>query len=369
MKKKRKIYIIIGVIAVIAVGVFAYLNKDKERDVINIGVILPLSGDAAVYGKSLQNGLLVAQEEFNNKDDQKINLVFEDSKAEPKLAVSAINKLIFTDKVKYVIGDMFTNTTLAIAPIAQQNKVLLLSPTGSSNEISKIGNYVFRIYPSETEEGNALGDFYNKKFNGEKAFVVCANEDAMKNVALSVKNKIGANINEEDYNTNSNSFIPVISKIPSDIKVVFAFGYMPDISLFVRQSQELKRNYIIIGLSTLYDNKFIELISSTSEEVFLTAPSFNADSKEEHIQRFVTLYNEKYKELPNVWAGYGYDAFDILIKSISEADKTGENITFVIENLKDYSGVTGLTTIYKDHSINKTFNILQIKEGKFVVAE
>jgi branched-chain amino acid transport system substrate-binding protein len=366
----KKIFITIGVIAVIAIGVFLYLNKtDKKQDNVKIGAILPLSGDAAIYGKNLQNGLFVALEEYNSQNEPKVNLVFEDSKAEPKMAVTVINKLIFTDKVKYIIGDMFTNTTLAIAPIAQQNKVLLLSPTGSSNEISKVGSYVFRIYPSETEEGNALGDFYNQKFAGEKAFIICANEDAMKNVALTIQNKITTNTTQKDYNTNSNSFISIIENIPVDVKVVFALGYLSDISLFVKQSKELKRNFAVVGLSTLYDEKFIELISSASEGIYLTAPAFSIESKNENIQHFMALYNKKYKELPNVWAGYGYDSFEILIKAISESNETGKQIFEVMENLKDYDGVTGLTTIYKDHSINKTFNILQIKDGKFIATK
>lgn len=364
----KKSFIALGIIAVMVFGMISCVNSRKS-DEIKIGAILPLTGDAAIYGKSLQNGLQVALDEYNSKQEKKISIVFEDSKAEPKLAVNAINKLISTDKIQYIIGDMFTNTTLAIAPIAQQNRILLLSPTGSSNEISKVGDYVFRIYPSETEEGNALGDFFNKNFYGQKAFIACANEDAMKNVALSIKKKLGATITEEDYNTNSSSFIPVITKIPSDVNVVFALGYMPDISLFVRQSQELKRDYVVAGLSTLYDNKFIELIANSSIEVFLTASSFSPDSKDDHTQRFVELYHNRYKEQPNVWAGYGYDAFNILAQSISEANAKGENTTTVLENLKDYEGVTGLTTINKDHSINKTFDILQIKDGKFTIAK
>lgn len=364
----KKTFITLGMITVMTIVIFSCVNS-KKSDEIKIGAILPLTGDAATYGKSLQNGLQVALDEYNSKQEKKISIVFEDSKAEPKLAVNAINKLIGTDKIQYVIGDMFTNTTLAIAPIAQQNKILLLSPTGSSNEISKVGDYVFRIYPSEIEEGNALGDFFNEKFYGQKAFIVCANEDAMKNVALTIKKKLGTTIREEDYNTNSNSFIPVITKIPSDIDVVFALGYMPDISLFVRQSQELKRGYVVIGLSTLYDNNFIKLIIDSSIEVFLTASSFSPNSTDGHTQQFVELYHNRYKEQPNVWAGYGYDAFNILAQSISEANAKGKNITTVLENLKDYKGVTGLTTINKDHSINKTFDILQIKDGKFTIAK
>lgn len=341
-------------------------SHGRHSDDIRIGVIIPLSGEAAIYGKMLQKGLLVAQKEYNNSHNTQVVLLFEDSKAEPKLAVNAINKLISTDNVRFIIGDMFTNTTLAIAPIAQRNNVILLSPTGSSNEISKMGDCIFRIYPSEIEEGKALGQFFNCHFLNEKPFIICANEDAMRNVASSIKQVVDIQFDSEFYNANLITFVPIISKIPLDIRCVFALGYMHDISLFIKQSQELNRNYKVIGLSTLYDGDFAEIISKSSILTYLTAPAFDINSSDENTVDFIQQYCNLFDEQPNVWAGYGYDAFNVLVNAILKSRANNNEVKVEMENTKQYKGVTGITTINKDHSIDKDFEIKQIINGNFV---
>ena len=125
----KSIWISIAVVVLIVIAIFT-IQGNKQEDIIKIGAILPLSGDAATYGKALQKGMELAVIEINSESkvlDQSIVIVYEESGADAKTAVSAINKLINADKVPLIIGDMFSSTTLAIAPIAQKNKVVLLT--------------------------------------------------------------------------------------------------------------------------------------------------------------------------------------------------------------------------------------------------
>jgi len=142
---KNKIIWLIAIIALVSVLlVYFKFNQTTEKiETVKIGIILPLTGDAGNYGKSLKEGIITADLLLSDSLGFNVQIIYEDSKAEPQQAVSAMNKLISADKVSSVIGDMFTSTTLAIAPIAEKNNILLLSPTGSSNEISKGKKQVF----------------------------------------------------------------------------------------------------------------------------------------------------------------------------------------------------------------------------------
>jgi ABC-type branched-subunit amino acid transport system substrate-binding protein len=106
------------IIAVLLVFSFGCAKKvDKE---INIGIIVPLTGDAAVYGNALKKGLDLAVDEINKTGGikgKKVSLIYEDSQADPKTAISAFNKLVTVNKVSLIIGDMFSSTTLSIAPL------------------------------------------------------------------------------------------------------------------------------------------------------------------------------------------------------------------------------------------------------------
>ncbi len=147
MTKKQ---LIIGAAIVIVLAAFACACLDKqptESEEIKIGAVLPLTGDGAKYGQSAKSGLDLAVEEINANGGIKgkfINVIYEDTKMEPKEGTSAVLKLLTIEKVPAIIGAMASSVTLAIAPIAEENKVVLLSPVSSSPLITDAGDYIFR---------------------------------------------------------------------------------------------------------------------------------------------------------------------------------------------------------------------------------
>lgn len=368
---KDKIIWLIAVIALVSVLVayFKYNQPPVKKEIVKIGIILPLTGDAASYGKSLQEGIMTADSLLNDSLGFDLEIIYEDSKAEPQQAVSAMNKLISADKVNSVIGDMFTSTTLAIAPIAEKNNILLLSPTGSANEISKGKKQVFRIYPSEIEEGNTLSSFYKEKFSTQKSAIIVANEDAMKNVVSTIKANLGASsvVFESSFNKGITDFKNIISSIPKNITNVFIIGYLNDAALLMKQCKELNKTYAFLGISTLYDKQFIDLTKNVSNGVYLTAPYFSLKSENTNVNKFVSKYKSIYKKDPNVWAGYGYDALNIIVKVLIDSKSQSIEPFKAMESIKNYDGVTGLTTINADHTIDKQFNIVQISNNDFQV--
>ncbi|TKJ41163.1 hypothetical protein CEE37_05715 [candidate division LCP-89 bacterium B3_LCP] len=104
-------------------------------------------------------GLAISLEEVNEAGGVKgkdIELIYEDSQSDPAKAVSALNKLISTENVSVVIGDIASSSVLAMAPIAEKSKVVLLSPGASNPDISEAGDYIFRKRHSITRNLNRL---------------------------------------------------------------------------------------------------------------------------------------------------------------------------------------------------------------------
>lgn len=370
MKKNKIIWIITVIVIVsILIAYFNFKNTTLDKKQLKIGVILPLTGDAASYGKSLQEGIIIADSLASDSIGYQLKIIYEDSKAEPLQAINSINKLISVDKVDCIIGDMFTSTTLAISPIAEKNDLLLISPTGSASEISKDKRCVFRIYPSEIEEGNTLSKFYIEKFNSQKSAIIFANEDAMKNVVNTIKTNLGDSIvlYESSFNKGIIDFKNIITSIPKNISNVFIIGYLNDAALFVKQSKELNRSFNFLGISTLYDKLFIDLTKNASEDIFLTAPFFSTKSENNKVKQFVSKYISMYKKEPDVWAGYGFDVLNIAAKVLMESKIKNIKPFEAMEKLRNYDGVTGMTSINPDHTIDKQFNIVQISNKYFQV--
>lgn len=124
-----------------------------------IGFMGPLSGSEARYGESIKRGVELAKKEVGIKN---LKILYEDSKCDGKEAVNAINKLISSDKVSVIIGEVCSGVTLAVAPIAEQQKVAMISPASTSSKMSEFP-YLFRTVPSD-----ALHSGWRERLNLEK---------------------------------------------------------------------------------------------------------------------------------------------------------------------------------------------------------
>jgi len=130
------------------------LNQTVKKESIKIGFIAPLSGDVANYGEMEKNVVDMATNEINNKggiNGKKLEVIYEDGKCNGKDAVTVVQKLINIDQVKIVLGGFCSTETLSIAPIAEDNKVIIFSSASSNPQISDSGDYVFRSVPKDTD--------------------------------------------------------------------------------------------------------------------------------------------------------------------------------------------------------------------------
>ena len=124
--------------------------KTKKPQEVTIGVVLPLTGDYSPYGLSCKDGMDLALDEFLEKfEGIDVKASYQDNKSTTRDGVNAIQKLINVDKVPLVIGGMASTIALAMAPIAERSKTILLIPFASSPRISYAGQFIFRIMPSD----------------------------------------------------------------------------------------------------------------------------------------------------------------------------------------------------------------------------
>ncbi len=162
---KSAVLLIISIV-VASFMVFSFGCAKKEEKEIKIGAILPLTGDAAQYGQSAKKGMELAVNEINERggiDNKKIKLIIEDRQGQVKDGVAAFRKLITVEKVPIIIGELLSSITLAIAPLANENKVVILSPASTAPKITEAGDYIFRNVASDIVEGQIMAEYAFKK--------------------------------------------------------------------------------------------------------------------------------------------------------------------------------------------------------------
>nr|VFJ50482.1 MAG: ABC-type branched-chain amino acid transport system, substrate-binding protein [Candidatus Kentron sp. FM]VFJ51185.1 MAG: ABC-type branched-chain amino acid transport system, substrate-binding protein [Candidatus Kentron sp. FM]VFK08853.1 MAG: ABC-type branched-chain amino acid transport system, substrate-binding protein [Candidatus Kentron sp. FM] len=363
--------ILIGVVVLfIAVGAVFPLNASPQpQQTIKIGAILPLTGDAASYGEDCRRGIELALEDSSRPYQRSIDIVFEDTKADPKTAISAFNKLVNVDKIQAVIGGMFSSTTLAVAPLAQQAGIILLTPTAADEKIPATGDHIFSIYPSASSEGHFMANRLEEQVIGRIA-VLYQNQTATKTIAAAfvetIQSRGGSVILNESIPDGKYAYRSIMEKVAARRPTaIYLSAYRDPVALLIIIGKEMGLDVVYATQSTLYDEKALSDYPGKLDGVLISGPYFDESSVSWEMISFSTRYKEKFLRAPSVWSAYGYDAADILtyalMRSARDASKPQDKLAG-----QTFNGLTGRTKIKADRTIEKEIVLYRIEKNVFV---
>lgn len=374
-KSNRKwILCILGIIVVIAIGI-AIQEKSSREKTIQIGVLFPLTGDAASYGEKGQKAIELAITEISSAggiQGKQVKAIFEDSRAEPKTGVVAIQKLISVDHVPAVIGDIVSAVTLPAASIAEKNKVILLSPTSSAPAITEAGDYIYRIWPSDFAEGSAIAEYAYQKGYRSVAILHLNNDYgvAISNVFIKTFEKTDSKIVlNEGYLENNTDFRTVLSKVNNaKPDAVYIAGYYADTSRIVKQGRELGIQLQFFGTTAIEDSKFLELAGNAAEGIiYPLATGFDANLQNTITKNFVDSFKKRFNYEPGWVEAQSYDAMMLICKAISniQLPVTGTKIKDYFDLMGEYHGCTGKIVFDENGDVIKPVSFKVIKSGEF----
>jgi len=371
-------WLIVLVVAVVIGAVFVLFHNNgaiqkntsvTDKSSIVIGALLPLSGEAASYGEDCRKGIELAFMGARKKLGQPVKVVFGDTKADPKTAIAAFNKVVDIDKADVVIGGMFSSTTLAIAPLAQQRKILLLSPTSGDERVAATGNFIFSIYPSASWEGAFMAARI-KQDELERVVVLYQDQSAAKSIAESfsvgIKKRGGKISLMESISEDRLGYRSLINKVASlHPTAIYISAYRDPVAQLIILAREAGIKSHFFSQSSLFDEKVLSDYAGKLNGVTFSGPFFSAESKRTIVAQFLAKYQAKYHEKPSVWSAYGYDAAKIIIDALYLTKTEGGSIQDKLPGMA-YNGLTGKTKIGKDRSVEKGMTLYTIKENKFI---
>lgn len=346
----------------------------KEPKEIKIGAILPLTGDAAVWGNNTKEGIDLAVVEVNKKggiNGKQLKIIYEDTQGSPQNGVAAIQKLITVNKVPAVIDDSMSSVTLAMAPIAENNKVVLLSTGATAPKISEAGKYIFRIWNSDDLEGKVAAKFVYNDLKHKNAVVLYINNDYGKGLEYVFKNEFqglgGTILLSDSFGQSDADFKSQLTKIKGlRPKTIYLVGYPKEISIILKQALELNIKSKIIGTVTFEDPHIIQLAGKAAEDVIYPYP-VEPDSKDAAVGEFLNKYKAVYNKEPGITADVGYDAVNMIVRSIQlSGGEVGVDIQKGLMMIKDFHGASGIMTFDKNGDVNKPIKMKTIKNNKFI---
>ena len=357
-------------------------NKKKgtaaQPDKIQIGCISVFSGDGANYGTTAKTAVEMAVNEINaagGVQGKKIEIIYEDDKGETKDAVTAFQKLASVNKVPAVIGPFYSGQVLACAPQADRSKVVLISGSATSDNISKSGEFVFRTCPTNLEQGKTIAQFCYNDLKKKNAFIIYRNADygvTLKDRFKSEYEKLGGVVTGETAiepdAKDAKSQLNKIKQAKADL--LFIPVHYPEGGILLKQAKEMGIKAIFIGGDGGYDPQLIEIAGNGADNSYWATIGWGSSDTKVLTDSFIAKYKKLYNIEPGVYSGLYYDAVKVLAEAIGKCDinkLSGEAIKSALMNIKNYRGATGTLTFNADGDVEKPFSIYKISNKQFQI--
>lgn len=361
--------------AMMLIGGCGKSGEVAKPETIKIGGMAPLTGALAIYGVTTTNGAELAVKEINANGGvlgKKIEYVMLDTKGDSTEAVMAYNKLV-DEKVAGIIGEVTSKPTLAVAEVAVQDNMPLITPTGTQVDITEVGPNIFRVCFTNPYQGKVLAITSKERLGANTVAVMLNNSsdysDGIAKAFIEESEKLGMKVmGVEGYSDGDKDFRPQLTKLAAmNPDVILIPEYYEQAALIATQAREVGVKSIFVG-SDGWDGiaKTLDQSAYAAIENSYFTNHFSMEDQSEKIQDFLKDYREAYKEDPSAFSALGYDAVYMMKSAIEKAGSTDKQK--VVDALKgiEYDGVTGYLTFDDHNNPIKAVTVLKIENGKYV---
>jgi branched-chain amino acid transport system substrate-binding protein len=344
-------------LALLFVTSLALATGDAIAQEIKIGVIMAMTGPLAFDGATDIKGAQLAMKEINAKGGvlgRKINLVIEDGECKPAESVGAAEKLMFRDKVLVLMGAFCSGATLAVMPIAQKNKIPLITGVSSMAKLTEMGNeWFFRNAETDALVAQAFARVLNKDMKLNNAYFLAVNDDWGRGTVEAFKdnwNSIGGKTAGIEFvDRTANDFYTPLTKIRAtrpDVIIVAAESQAG--SIIAKQAKELGIESRIFGVGAWATPTFMDLAGEAANGL-LAGVVYAPTQPGERNKTFVANYEAAYSEEPGKYSAAGYNTIHIIAQAIEHAGAADpEKIRAALEKT-DYTGPNGRVRFDEKH--------------------
>jgi branched-chain amino acid transport system substrate-binding protein len=349
-------------------------------DTIKVGVYGDLTGQTSSFGQSTKNGIELAVEEINNAggiNGKKIQLIVEDDQGRPEQAKTVVSKLINQDKVQAVLGEVASTNSLAAAPVAQEAKIPMITPSSTNPKVTEVGDYISRVCFIDPFQGSVMAKFASNTLKAKTAAILGdVNSDYSKGLTQFFEEEFsrlgGRVVAKEAYTQTDPDFKGQLTKIRNlNPDVIYVPGYYGQVGIIAKQARELDMNMPLLGGDGWDSPELWKLGGAALKNTYISN-HYSAENPAPEIQNFVKAYKAKFNVEPDSLAALAYDAAKVLADAIKRAGGTDSaKLKDAINATKGFAGVTGQITIDSGRNAVKPAVVLELDPaaGKFKFKE
>jgi branched-chain amino acid transport system substrate-binding protein len=350
-------------------------GTQPATDTIKVGEFASLTGSEATFGQSSHKGTALAVDTLNAAGGvlgKQIDLHTEDNQSQAGQSSTAVRKLISSDGVVAILGEVASSRSMEAAPICQDNKIPMISPASTNPKVTETGDYIFRVCFIDPFQGTVMANFgrNNLKLNNA-AILSDVKSDYSMGLAkffregfTAAGGKIAAEANYSGGDKDFNAQLTAIKAANPD--GIFVPGYYTEVGLISLQARQLGITVPMFGGDGWESSALVPIGGSSLEGDYFST-HFSPQDTSPAVQNFVAAYKAKYNnETPDAMAALGYDSAMMLADAIKKAGSTdGDKVRDALAAEKDFAGVTGNISMDANRNASKPAVILTITNGAF----
>ncbi len=376
--KNKTINLLIGLITLVLllnlifVG-YTITGNTIKKQTIKIGILTPLTGDLAFLGENVVKSAKLAVTDLGYED--RIEFVIEDAGnvGKGENAISAYRKLVDIEKIEVIIDGMASDGTMAIAPLIDKDKIVLITPLTGGENIDNAADYLFRNGPSDIIAGTKPAE---EVFGmGYKRVVLLTdNAEYTTDIRKHFKNSyLGEIVFDELINPNQKDFRSEISKIQKKEfdAIIINTASGNSAAYLIKQLYESKNSKPIFANFLAFNSNTLKIAGKKSfEGVYIYDPEFDSDSF--RTQNFFKKYNKKYNTNPTIpfHTTGTFDAIKMIIEAVEETSYDGEKIhDYLLKNIQDWQGMNGIVSFDEKGNTQTGFVLKQVKNKELVALD
>ncbi len=357
----------------------AFTGTALAQNPIKVGEFASLTGKEAAFGQSSHKGTLLAIEQLNATGGalgRQFELITEDNQSKQGESATIVKKLISRDQVVALLGEVASGRSLEAAPIAQNYKIPMISPSSTNPRVTEMGSYIFRVCFIDPFQGTAMAKFAQKSLHLKKvALLTSVSSPYSVGLAKYFKETfaaIGGEITiEQKYSEGDKDFKAQLTAIKAaGVDGIFVPGYYTEAALISKQARELELTFPVFGGDGWEAPQLIEIGGKAMEGTYYST-HYSPENSSPAVQNFVKKFRARFAgETPDAMAALGYDSAMVLADAIKRAGTTeGPKLRSAIAATKGYDGVTGKTTIDSHRNATKAAVVITVKDGAFKFVE
>ena len=345
-----------------------------DKEPIRLGYLGGTSGRVADLGISGRNGAQLAIELANQRggiDGRQIELIVRDDEQNPELAKQRFKELVSAG-VSAVIGPMTSSMAVAILPLANEQKMLVVSPTATANELGGKDDQFFRVIDSTNSYASAAAQYQFGQLGQRKVALVFdqRNKAYSESWAGDFRNgfeKLGGKvILYRPFESGDDAGLGALAEetLRAQPDAVVMVANSVDAALL---AQHLRRRSPGIRLATsewAATERFIELAGSAAEGVVL-AQFFDRSSTTPGFVAFREKYQERFGEAPGFGSVTAFDAANVLIESLSRHPRLSAKEAVMA--IRRFSGLQTPFELDAAGDARRHVFVTVVRDGRFVV--